>query len=243
MERKILAFLKENPGANAREIAEALGISYSRVQSILYRLREKGIIIKTGFGYAVSSLKEPLILSEEKYGEEKHIPSAEGKLVDVLDKIRELKEKLDTLLAEYRRLDKDVKLTTEKVNSLQKKVELLEKKVDELAKVVKGPYNKWKEKRIMEDKLISELKRKGVLDISVARSLALKSIEEYVRSGRVVVISSLVVSKEFFDEFKKKFPIPKDHVKNLSEREKVLLRALVDEGLAYLYRGIEYRLV
>ncbi|OYT52425.1 MAG: hypothetical protein B6U76_09855 [Desulfurococcales archaeon ex4484_217_2] len=243
LERRILAFLKENPGANAREIAEALGVSYSRVQSALYRLREKGIIIKTGFGYAISSLKEPFTSYGEGF-EEKRVSIASDKLMEVLRNFKKLEEKLNTLLAEYHRLDDDIKSVTERVNTLQKELESLKRKVNEVYEIMKTFHIRWKEKKnVLEDRLISELKREGVIDISIARNLALKSIEEYVRSGTVVVVSSLVVSKEFYEEFKKKFPIPKEQVRKLSEKEKMLLRALVDEGLAYLHRGIEYRLV
>lgn len=243
MEKKILAFLKENPGANAREIAEALGVSYGRVQSTLYRLREKGVIIKTGFGYVISSLKEPITSYEEELKEE-HVSTSSDKLMEVLRNLKSLEEKLSTLLAEHHRLDKDVKSVTERVNTLQKELKTLEKKVNELYGAIKALHVKWKEKKnVLEDRLISELKREKVVDVSVARNLALKSIDDYVRSGTVIVISSLVVYKEFYEEFKKKFPIPKERVRELSEKEKMLLRALVDEGLAYLHRGIEYRLV
>jgi len=242
LEKKILAFLKENPGANAKEIAEALGVSYGRVQSALYRLRDKGVIIKTGFGYAVSSLKEPFTLYEEEL-KGKHVSAPSDKLMEVLRNLKSLEEILNTLLAEHHRLDKDVKSVTERVNTLQKELEALKKKVNELYGAIKTFHVKWKEKSVLEDRLISELKREKVIDISIARNLALKSIEEYVRSGTVIVISSLVVYREFYEEFKKKFPIPKEQVRELNEKEKLLLRALVDEGLAYLHRGIEYRLV
>jgi len=242
LERKILTFLKENPGANAREIAEALGVSYSRIQSALYRLREKGIIIKTGFGYAISSLKEPFTSYEEEF-EEKRVSIAGDKLMEVLRNFKKLEEKLNTLLAKYHRLNEDIKSITERVNTLQKELESLKKKVNGVYETMKTFHIIWREKKnVLEDRLISELKREGVIDISIARNLALKSIEEYVRSGTIVV-SSLVVSKEFYEKFKKKFPIPKEQVRKLSEKEKMLLRAFVDEGLAYLHRGIEYRLV
>mgnify|MGYP000274072631 CR=1 FL=1 len=241
LERRILAFLRENPGANAREIAEALGVSYSRVQSTLYRLREKGVIIKTGFGYAISSLKEPFYEEELK---EKPFSTPSDKLGEIFRNIRKLEEKLSTLLAEYHRLNEDVKSVTERINALQRELQSLKKRVNEVYETMKTLHVRWKEKKnVLEDRFVSELKREGVIDISVARKIALKSIEEYVRSGTVIVVSSLVVSKEFYEEFKKKFPIPKEQVRELSEKEKMLLRALVDEGLAYLHRGIEYRLV
>ncbi|MEM1703924.1 MAG: winged helix-turn-helix transcriptional regulator, partial [Zestosphaera sp.] len=54
--RKIIEYLKSNPGAMPREIADALGVSIGMVRIALLRLRELGYVVRSGKGgYVVKS--------------------------------------------------------------------------------------------------------------------------------------------------------------------------------------------
>jgi len=50
VDRKVLAFLKNNPGATPREVADALGLPYNVVRHALLRLREAGYVIRSSRG-------------------------------------------------------------------------------------------------------------------------------------------------------------------------------------------------
>ncbi len=244
LERKIIEFLRENPGANAREIAEALGVSYGRIQAALYRLREKGAIIKTGFGYAVSHTLRNYL---EEY-RETEIGRGNTKTTQLMEKareaferrIKELEKAMNELFKQYSTLKESMETLSKRLEQLLNDVKNLERKVNGLSKIISNIPAKHKEEK---DRFLIILKKEGIMDVGKARNLAIRSLEEYVRSNNVVAVSSFIVDREFYEKFKSKFPIPKDKVSNLSEKEKTLLRALVDEGLAYLHRGIEYRLV
>ncbi len=244
LERRIIEFLRENPGANAREIAEALGVSYGRIQAALYRLREKGAVIKTGFGYAVSHTLRNYL---EEY-RETEIRRWDTKTTQLMEKtkeaferrIEELEKTVNELLKQYSVLKENIGTISKKLEQLLSNIKNLERKVSELSNIISSVPTKRKEEK---DRFLMMLKKEGIMDVGKARSLAIRSLEEYVRSNSVVAVSSFIVDREFYEKFKRKFPIPKDRVSSLSEKEKTLLRALVDEGLAYLHRGIEYRLV
>ncbi len=51
---RVLEFVRDYPGARAKEVAELLGISPRLAQSILYQLKNKGFVEKAGRGYIVT---------------------------------------------------------------------------------------------------------------------------------------------------------------------------------------------
>ncbi|RLG78799.1 MAG: hypothetical protein DRO10_02110, partial [Thermoprotei archaeon] len=50
VDRKVLAFIKLNPGATPREIADGLGLPYNTVRGAILRLREAGYLIRSSRG-------------------------------------------------------------------------------------------------------------------------------------------------------------------------------------------------
>jgi len=244
VEELVLNFLKENPGSKPREIAEALGISYNRVRIALYKLREKGLVMRTEKGYTATYRAEFRPFREEG----KHIvlrQVREDAVQTLSEKLSILEKKVSTM---ERRIE-EVENVLEKLKTEIRDLEVISKKLSRNLDTLKSKLNeflkyskKYMVRKQVEDEFLSLLSAEKILSINKARSLANRPIEDYVRENKVVVVSSYVVDKEFYDEFRKLFPISKDEVKLLDEKFKLLLRVMIDEGLAYLHRGIEYRI-
>ncbi len=206
VDQKVLTYIKDNPGATPREIADALGLPLSSVRAAIMRLREAGYIIRQSRGgYVVRVALPPGIVGEGRIEE----------FEELVNMIKDLGRKVEEISKRLSRLEAEVKAL--KATSIRK-----------------GG---------VEDELIRKLSEDKVVQIEVARRLAKGSLQSYIDSGQVVYISGYIVQKEFFEEFKRKFPIKLSEVKNLPEAEKILLQAMVREGMVYLYGGREYRLV
>jgi len=244
VEELVFDFLKENPGSNPREIAEALGVGYNRIRAALYRLRERGLVIRTEKGYTVAYRAPRKMRREDK-----------GRLVEKVksDNLERLSEEIDKLSKKVSTIEKRISEILNLVENIRieiKNLEIVEKRLNKEVELVKSRINKlWeylgklKFKSYEKDEFLSLLSAEKVLSVSRAKNIINKPLEEYISEDKVILVSSYVIDKEFYNEFKKLFPLPVDKVKNLDEKSKALLRAMVDEGLAYLHKGKEYRLI
>lgn len=228
--RKIIEYLKLNPGAMPREIADALGISIGMVRIALLRLRESGYVVRSGKGgYVVKSGSGELegrrpadvgAYEESPKTTRKEVGTQSEKGLDALK---------DYINAEISELRSEVSELKKVVESLSDRVSKIEAEFTLLMKSLKS------EKKAREE--AGEV----MMRVDVARNRGI-SVDSLVRSGNYVIIGNYIVSQSFIEEFKRKFPISLKDVKNLTSEEKELLDAMVSEGLAYLYAGREYRL-
>ncbi|MCD6323711.1 MAG: winged helix-turn-helix transcriptional regulator [Desulfurococcales archaeon] len=215
VDRKVLAFIKENPGSNPREIADALGIPYGTVRSAIMRLREAGYLIRSSRGGYVVRAGLPQGLEDELSTPKQPLSSEDFKaLAEAVNELRALIESLE-----------------ERVSKLEKELDLLRKGLT--------PNQSRKSVAGFEDLL----KERGVVRASQASKLSRKPIDAYVREGRVVAIGDLLVSPSFLNAFKSRFPLRVSEVRGLKQEERELLNAMIREGLVYLHGGREYRLV
>ncbi len=221
VDRKVLAFIKENPGATPREIADALGIPYSSARSAILRLREAGYLIRSSKGGYIVRSALPSGLDEELSG----IPSKES-----------------AGSSELRELTKGLRELREIVEDLRGRVERLEHEINILKAGLK-PRERVERKPSSKKGLIEVLEERGAIKASEAVKLAGGSLDPYVRSGKVILIGSLVVSPEFLNTFKKKFPLKVSEVGRLTQPEKELLDIMIREGIVYLHGGREYRII
>ncbi len=215
VDRKVLAFIKENPGSSPREIADALGIPYGSVRSAIMRLREAGYLIRSSRGgYVVrAGLPEGL---EEELG-----------------------------VPEQRVRNEDLRAFTEAINELRALIGSLEERVSKLEKelnLLKKGLTPSQGRKVLGG-LEERLEGAGVIKASLASKLSGKPIQAYVREGKAVVVGDLLVSPEFLKKFKSKFPLKVSEVRKLKQEERELLNAMIKEGLIYLHGGREYRLV
>ncbi|MGC8975573.1 MAG: winged helix-turn-helix transcriptional regulator [Thermoprotei archaeon] len=232
--RKIIEYLKSNPGAMPREIADALGISIGMVRIALLRLRESGYVVRSGRGgYVVKSgsgeLKEHKSADIEAYEEPPKTPRKEVST----QAEKELGVLKDYINAEISELRSEVSELRKVIDSLSDRVSKIETEFTLLMKSLKS------EKKVREE--VSEVGGDVMMRVDVARNRGI-SVDSLVRSGNYVIVGNYLVSQSFIEEFKKKFPISLKDVKNLTSEEKELLNAMVSEGLAYLHAGREYKL-
>lgn len=259
LEKAILEFLKENPGAKLKEIAHALGISYTRTRAILYRLKEKGLIIKSDLGYSVSQNIEKHIFLKKSASsfkelrtkstiKEEHeaIHKGEEKIqFIIISKINErynlLDAKINDVINKVNELISKIKNLELKIKNIEAKIMFLEASLKNISIVQKSEIKR--QARRIKDRLLNRLKTEKIMEARKAKEYAEKPLEEYIKENSVAAVSLYVVDKEFFEEFKKKFPISVDEAEKLSDEVKALLKAMVDEGLAYLHKGKEYKLI
>ncbi|MCC6046601.1 MAG: winged helix-turn-helix transcriptional regulator [Desulfurococcaceae archaeon] len=220
VEQRILRYLRENPGATPRAIADALGISLTQVRVVLNRLRDLGYVTRVpGGGYYARAMQSPANASEVEVEGTSATPTPTG----VLDVVKGLESE---------------------VRELRQRLEKLEKEVRELRIAVEslGRTRVQQSQEQLQDRFTKEVKARKVLKLSEALAIASKPLDEYVKAGVVKVFADLVVDREFFEEFSRKFPIKKAQLNELSDMERELLNSLIKEGLVYLYGGREYRL-
>ena len=228
VDQKVLAFLKNNPGATPREIADALGMPLSSVRAALYRLREAGYVVRSSKGGYVVRVTPPVI--SEGLAE----PSSRD-----LDKIKNIVEQLMNVVDS---LKNEVSKLSLRIKKLERELDLLR-----IAQVKPSERKAYKSEegaeRSGEDLLIKEVREKGILSIEDAKKLARRPLELYISNGLLVPIAGYLVSQDFLSSFKAKFPLHIGEVRNLSSAEKVLLDAMIKEGLVYLHAAKEYRII
>ena len=219
VDRKVLAFIKLNPGATPREIADGLGLPYNTVRGAILRLREAGYLIRSSRGGYVVRVGLPSSVEDELTPAQVSRSQAET-LAELKTVILDLREAVEEL--------------TRRVDRLEKELNLLKKGIQP-----KHPPRP----RERGDPLLKELRRSGVIKLGDAARLAREPLENYFKRGLAVPVGGLIISAEFLERFKKRFPLSMSEVQSLSREEKELLNEMTREGLIYLHGGREYRLI
>jgi len=264
LRRRVIKFLRARPGATPREIADALGVSLNLIRAVLMRLREEGIVVRGDKGYYARVAPTKYDVGTEEIFEEGKISA--GKVTtsvphEYIEEVNNLKSMVSNLAKELDDLKNQVKEIREAVSAFEGVISKLRKSLNELESSVRAlKYDVNSLKKLMEsvkrkevvrkeeggevlDKFILKIKEEGVMSVNDALKLLDKPIDYYVNSGKVVVISSLVVDAEFFDNFVSKFPLNISELGKLSSKERMLLEEMVRAGYAYLYGGKEYRVI
>jgi DNA-binding MarR family transcriptional regulator len=221
VDRKVLAFIKENPGANPREIADALGIPYSSVRSAILRLREAGYLIRSSKGGYIVRSALPSGLDEELGVTPSRESIGGTELRELAKGLRELRELIDDLRGRVERLEHEINIL----------------------KAGLKPQRRVERKASPGNKLLEVLEEHGAIKASEAVKLAGGTLEPYIRGGKVALIGSLAVSTDFLNAFKKRFPLKVSEVGRLTPSEKELLDVMIREGIVYLHGGREYRII
>ncbi len=233
---KIINYLLENPGSKPRQIADSIGESLTRVRRALYVLRDRGIIARSGQGYVVvrSRLRETRENVNEKMEQDKKSRNR-----------MELRTQTNTY--KYEELSIDNKWLSEIITNILKTMNELNKKISNIEKeitIIKARLESLEKNKNKEmDHFISMIKQKKIMAVEEAKQYMQKTLEYYVVNGYVVVVGNIIVDKEYYEEFKKKFPLSVSEVKKLDANNLLLLKKLIEEGAIYLHGGNEYRFV
>ncbi len=222
IEEKIIKYLKENPGATPRLIADALGIPLNQVRLVLNKLRDAGYVVRIpGEGY-YARFRSP---DTEMEGSNDYLRVGD---ISGAGLVAEIKSIVDQLAIRVDKLEKEVKEIKLALEALIKASANSKPRVSHSHEV-------------SEDRLIKEIKSRKVMRMSDALAISSKPIDEYVSTGAVKVVSDLVVDPDFYNNFLSKFPIRKSDILSLTDEERALMNAMIREGIVYLHGGREYR--
>ncbi|OYT52078.1 MAG: hypothetical protein B6U73_00620 [Desulfurococcales archaeon ex4484_204] len=227
VDRRVLTFLRNNPGSTPREIADALGLSINTVRVAIARLREAGFIMRSSRGGYVAKVVAPSSLLEEGHQWDR------GAEISGTDTLSELREEIASLA-------KDVNYIKKRLERMETEINIIKKALQSSLKQSRADLCRTARE---EDKLLAELRSRMVIPINEAKQLTSKPLETYVVKRDLVLVSKYTVLRSFYEEFKKKFPIKLNEVKRLSAAEKGLLDAMIKDGMVYLHGGREYRLI
>ncbi len=268
---KILEFINEFPGATLKEIAEYLEISPALTRSLIYKLKNNGYIEKAGKGYVLTKkgewfvqniLKKAAKTSEEsekeveEKTEEKNIEKIEEKMST--HEISIFKEPhreeptqqqvIDSLVKRMNILEEHLKTLESRLQELLEELENLKKQVIlakaseqqsiETQKPVKENIVQPPSRQKKHDKL-----PEPIMSIQEARHKLGASLDTLIRTGKVEIIGNLVVDSEFYELFKKKFPLPIRDAEKLPPMEKRLLEEMNREAIVIIHAGKYYKLI
>jgi biotin operon repressor len=111
VEDRVLSYLRVNPGATPREIADALGISLASVRIAINRLRELGYVIRSSKGGYVVRVSQELPTPTEIVSNTRSTvqDSQQGISFDSIIKLlNELSSKVSELEGRVGKLEKEV---------------------------------------------------------------------------------------------------------------------------------------
>lgn len=217
IEDRVLNYLRSNPGATPREIADALGVSLASVRVAINRLRELGYVIRSSKGGYVPRVSQDTVVTYD------YTRSSTSYIVgdDLLKTVNELVSKVGELEGRVRRLEDEVKLIKKSLPRISTKPSTSSD----------------------ADAFLSALKLRGVMGVDEFRKLTNKPLDDYINSKKVILIGDLVVHPDFLETFKSKFPIKVSDTSSLSNDELRLLETLIKTNRVYLFSGIEYRIL
>jgi len=69
----------------------------------------------------------------------------------------------------------------------------------------------------------------------------MESLEYYIDRGDVVVVGDFIVDKQFYESLISRMPIKVDEINALSAKEKILVEAMISEGIVYIDKGKEIK--
>lgn len=229
---EILKYIKENPGASPKDVALALGLDQSSVKKIIYKMRGKGFLEKAGGGYVLTSKGEWFLGKISGKHVEKKTIETETRVSERVERGVEAREEVDShdLL--------------NRLNDIENKI----KKIEAMVENIKRELNSIKSfvEKTIEAERSSVIRRTlpiPVMSIQDAKQTLGPSFDTYRSEGRIVIIGSLVVDRDFYENFKKKFPIMISDKDKLSELEQVLLEEMIRDARVIISSGKQYKLI
>lgn len=223
IDKLVLSYLQRHPYSKPREIADGLGFSIVTVRYSLLRLRERGLVVRTSKGYIARSHAKRDLAAEETQHEESEEPPTSKEVSELRERISEIEKTLEDALENLSKLEKEVSELRVFIRALQSSGAFL---------------------RQQRDPFIEKLSREGLMTISEARreaSKAMGSLEYYVDRGDVIIVGEFVVDKSFYESLMSRMPIKVEDMNSFSAKEKILVEAMISEGVLYIDKGREIR--
>lgn len=251
---RILLYLSDNPGATIKNLSTTFNVSLKTIRNIIYRLKNNGFIEKTGNGYILTTkgewfvnniLKKRIDVSKETIREKTPIVNVEESIHETSNKVEtetSIKEResiedsferssdINVLMNRLEQVEKELEYLRNMLNKLVRELNFLKKNIEDLSRIT----IKYEEKSILP---------RPVMNIREAISMLGSQLDRFRIEGRVLFIGSIVVDREFYENFVKKFPIDISEIGKLSELEKILLDEMIKDARVIIHSGKQYRLV
>ncbi|MEM1662203.1 MAG: winged helix-turn-helix transcriptional regulator [Desulfurococcaceae archaeon] len=228
---KVIQFLAENPGATIKDISRALNINQDLARSIVYRLKNRGFVEKSGDGYVVSDKGQWFLREVVRTKQEESRKESVSEVQQQLEKEAgngKTEVNRFQIITRINELMNRIKSIEDQLMSIKEELESLKKKVDN-----------WK----LSERVFTRRLHKPVVSIQEAIGMYGGLLESMRSEGSVIVIGSLAVDREFYEEFRKKFPIPIDEKNRLSEYEQILLEEMIRDARVIVSGGKFYKLI
>ena len=213
---KVVEYLRNNPYAKPSEIADYLGVSIGVVRRLLYRLRSRGLVVRTSRGYVLREPpRQPL-----RRGSAASTPSTqlgEPTELEVLRRsVEELRRAIDELRSRVEMLEEAVRGIGSgllKSLSAQGRSQPSDELLEPLGALLHATA--FVERDVLERML-------KAMDLDMAKLL----------EQGFAVLGSYVVSRRALEELRRALrDYPPD---SLPPRLRSLLQVLIDEGVAYV---------
>ena len=248
---KILVYLSENPGATIKDLSQVFNVNPNTIRNMIYRLRNNGYVEKAGNGYVLTSKGEwfvSKILKKEEVSESQEQVVVEGtekkageESVHVHREVVETPKKQEVKqVVSGEDIVKRISELEKEIEAIKKVIEDISREISELKEKI-GVGRKSVESRDREKKV--EGLPKPVMNVREAMDTLGPLFDQLRLEGRIEIIGSIVVDKEFYEEFKKKFPIPIKEAENLSPLEKMLLNEMIKDARVIIHAGKHYKLI
>ncbi len=141
-------------------------------------------------------------------------------------------------------LEGKISVLEESIKKLYEEIESIKEKLDKIGSLEKKQA---KQIGIRAEVKTKPKKREGlpepIMHFEEARRTIGLQLDTLIRSGQVVVVGSLVVDSEFYEEFKKRFPMSIRDAEKLPYMEKRLLEEMNREAIVIIRAGKYYDLV
>ncbi len=240
---KILEYLYENPGASIKDLSTEFSASIPAIRNTLYRLKNNGYVERVGNGYILTSKGEWFVTKIIR-GEKQEAIETDNALEEAVEKPKETQVS-DMIKSGEETYDRNIE---EKIKELEARILTLTKMFEKVMEELESLKRELKtEKRINKSEPKSEKKLdklpRPVMNVKEAINILGSRLDELKLEGRVEVIGSIVVDTSFYEEFKKKFPIPVNEVDKLSSMEKILLNEMIRDARVIVHAGKYYKLI
>jgi len=248
---KILLYLRENPGASLKSIAQAFNMDLVTARNIIYRLKSGGYVEKTGSGYILTSKGEWFVSNIVLKKSEATERSEQKEVVEAEVREQSAAETAETGAQQAREsvsvagqagLERDL---LSRVEALEKEVahlkEALEKLAQEVSELRSSLQAAKRHQQVKREEVVAvaEAMPKPIMELSEAERVLGAKLTELIRDKKVEVFGRILVDKQFFENFKKKLPIPVDEVDSrLDPYEKLLFDILRREGFIIQRSGV-----
>jgi len=252
MTAKIMLYLRENPGASLKSIAQEFNMDLVTARNIIYRLKSGGYVEKTGSGYILTSKGEWFVSNIVLKKSESPEPSGQKDAVETEVQERSVAETAETgaqqvlgavSAVEESSLERDL---LSRVEALEKEVtrlkEALEKLVQEVFELKNSLQTAKRHQQVKREEAVAvaDALPKPIMELTEAERVLGTKLTELIRGNKVEVFGRILVDKQFFENFKKKLPLPVDEVDSkLDPYEKLLFDILRREGFI-IQRGGAY---